>query len=105
MMGDERFTVDDLKFDDASLVRLEPRQVFEDTYTFKVKKEQISYADTEFMKPGGKYWIDLGERNCWWMYADEMDEGLTEDEMKERFRGREIVEWKPGCRLDFTAVE
>jgi hypothetical protein len=39
------------------------------------------------------------------MYADEMEDGLTEKEMKERLRGRGSVEWKPGCRIDFTAVE
>jgi hypothetical protein len=39
------------------------------------------------------------------MYADEMGEKFMEKEMKERLRRRGSVEWKPGRKIDVTAVE
>jgi hypothetical protein len=39
------------------------------------------------------------------MYVDRVDEMLSEKEKKKDLLGRcESVEWKPKCRVDFTAV-
>lgn len=102
---DDEWDQETREFEEASLVRLEPREVFETTYTFYVKEGQLRHSDTHYMKPGRMYWAELGERRCWWMYADEMEENLTEKEMGHRLRLRGSVEWKPSCRIDFMAVE
>jgi hypothetical protein len=34
------------------------------------------------MELEGNYWADLAEKKCWRMYADEMDEGFSEMEMR-----------------------
>jgi hypothetical protein len=43
--------------EDADLVRLSPGGRFENVYTFRVI-EGIKYADTHFMKDGGRYWLE-----------------------------------------------
>jgi hypothetical protein len=67
----------------------------------------MKFADTHFMKEGGDYWLESGKRKFWWMYEDEVvGEGLTEEEEKRRLlveKGR-VVEVKPDCGVDFTAV-
>ncbi len=101
----EDFDLRELEFGNSALVKMEPEMKFETSYTLRAKKQQYGYWDTEFMTPGDKYWAELGERKCWWMYADEMDEGLSEQEMREALGKRQSVDWQPDVRAKFTAVE
>lgn len=96
-----------VEFEDSKLVRLEPGETVETEYTFFVETgpDVVRRSDVQFMKPGNKYWVELGIRKCWWIYADEMKEGLTDLEMREVLRQRPSVEWKPTFKAEFTAIE
>jgi hypothetical protein len=80
--------------------------VSRNAYTFRVW-EGVKIADTHFMKEGGNYWLESGKRKFWWMFEDEVvDEGIITEEKKRSLvveRGR-VVDIKPECRVDFTAV-
>jgi hypothetical protein len=88
-----------LVHEDAVLVRLSPGS---DSLW-----EGVKIADTHFMKEGGNYWLESGKRKFWWMFEDEVvDEGIITEEKKRSLvveRGR-VVDIKPECRVDFTAV-
>jgi hypothetical protein len=105
-MQNEEFDKEELEFEDSKLVRLEPGETIETTYTLFVETgpNVVRRSDAHFMKRGNEYWIELGDRKCWWIYADEMNEHLTETEMREVLGQRQSVKWKPDCKADFTAV-
>jgi hypothetical protein len=91
--------------EDAVLVRLNPGGRFENVYTFRVW-EGVQSTDTHFVREGGRYWVESGERKFWWMFEDEVvDRELTEEEKRRLVveKGR-VVEVKPECRVDFIAV-
>ncbi len=94
-----------VEFENTELLRMEPGQMFETSYTLYVKRLTVRRSETDFMVPGDNYWAGLGKRKCWWMYADEMDDGLSEMEMRDALRKARSVEWKPDVRARFTAVE
>jgi hypothetical protein len=85
--------------EDVLLVRLSPGGgSFENVYIFCVW-EGVKFADT-------KYWLESGKRKFWWMFEDDVvDRGLTEGEKRMLVveKGR-VVEVKPECRVDLTAV-
>jgi hypothetical protein len=93
-------------FEDSELVRLEPGESFETAYTFRVVERPLSYerSDVKYMRDGGTYWMELGHRKCWWMYADDVGKDLTAKEIRELLGRREYIEWQPNCRVGFEAV-
>jgi hypothetical protein len=56
------------------------------------------------MSVGGKYFVELGKRKCWWMYANEMEEDLTDEERRNILGKPKTEIWKPDGRIDFMAV-
>jgi hypothetical protein len=93
--------------EDAVFVRLGPEGTFESTFTIGPKPRwgTRGVADTHRMKVDGKYWVDSRTRKYWWLYEDEIEESLTEEEKRKVIVERgNVVEVKPDCRLDFTAV-
>jgi hypothetical protein len=96
-----------LEHQDAILVRFNPGGSFENAYTFRVW-EGVKLVDTHFMREGGNYWLESGKIKLWCMFEnDVMDEGMiTEEEEKRRVMVEKwrVVEIKPECRFDFTAV-
>lgn len=102
----EEWDKEEVEFEDSKLVRLEARETVKTTYTLFVETgpNVVRRLDVHFIKPGNEYWVELGIRKCWWMYAEEMKEGLTEMEMREVLGKRQSVEWKPECKATFTAI-
>jgi hypothetical protein len=86
-------------------VRLEPGSKFESYYTFAVELTNAGFrrSDVHHMSVGGEYFLELGKRECWWMYVEEVREDLIEERRK-RLGKRKTVMWKPDRRIDFTAV-
>jgi hypothetical protein len=95
-----------LEREDEKLLRLDPGARCETLYTFAVEPKAggLRRSDVHHMSVGGEYFVELGKRKCWWMYVDEMDKGLTEEERRKILVKRKTVVWKPDCRIDFTAI-
>ncbi|CAO2650001.1 Nn.00g012930.m01.CDS01 [Neocucurbitaria sp. VM-36] len=98
---------EEVEFEGSKLVRLEPEDTVETAYTLFVETgpDVVRRSDVQFMRAGKGYWVELGVRKCWWMYAEEMDAGeMDERGMRDVLGKGESVEWMPGCKADFTAV-
>jgi hypothetical protein len=94
-------------WDDAQMLRLDPEGQFELPYVFTVKDKAggLRHSDVWQMKEGGVYFAEHGERRCWWMYVDEMEENLSEAERRQVLVTRGKAErWWPVGRFDFSAV-
>lgn len=97
---------EEVEFEVSKLERLEPGEIFETKYTFFVnpKPDTTRHSDVQFMKEGGKYFVEVSARKCWWMCVEEMREDFTEKEKRDLLRQRGAVQWNPPYRVDFTAV-
>jgi hypothetical protein len=58
------------------------------------------------MRKGGQYWVASEKRKFWWTLGDEIGKKtLTEEEKRILVVEKgSVVEVKPDCRVDFTAV-
>jgi hypothetical protein len=94
------------KGEDAILLYLKPGGKFESIYTFATTPKSGGWhrADTHSMREGGTYTIESRAREFWWMYAEDVDEGLSEEEKKAILTQRKCMSWKPDCKLEFTAI-
>jgi hypothetical protein len=93
-------------YEDAQMLRLDPKGQFRLPYTFTVKDKAggLRHPDVWQMKNGGVYFAEHGERQCWWMYVDEMEKNLTEMERRHVLVARGKAErWRPVGRFDFSA--
>jgi hypothetical protein len=95
---EDKFDAKTLERIDAELVRLNPGGRFDSVYTFSVKAE-LRHSDVHHMSVGGEYFVELGKRKYWWMYADEMEKDLTNEERRKMLGKRKTETWKPNVRL------
>ena len=95
-----------LDLEDTELVRLEPGQRFSTVYTVSVvpKAGGLRASDTKHMVPGNTYEITLMRRRWRWMFEDEMDGDIGENERRETLKRKEAVEWDVDCQVNFKAT-
>ena len=93
--------------EDTQLVRLEPGQTFETSYTFSVvpKLDGIRNSDVRNMVVGNTYVITLKKRRWRWVFEDEMPHGLDDEEARHLLRKRHAAEWSVDCTVRFDATE
>lgn len=105
LIGDD-WDEEAVTFEDSQLIRFQLGQKHSIPYTISVvpKVSGLSSSDVYLMVKGNTYEITLRTRNWKWMFEDEMEEGMSEEQRKELLWKREAVEWTEDCMVTFQAV-
>lgn len=91
---------------DSELMTLELEQEYFTSYTFqtKLKVNRIFPSNVYNLVRGKTCAIKLRNRVWWWMYENEMEEDLTEEERRQVLGQRNATRWKPDCMKTFTVL-
>lgn len=86
--------IDQSDFEDSSMIRLEPSQVFGTMYTFSVtpKLGGLRSSDVRNLNPGKTYYIMLRPQRWRWMFEDDMEENSIIDHKRQELYEQPLTE-------------
>jgi hypothetical protein len=92
------------EIDFTELVRLEPGQTLQKSYTFAVgpRAEGFGYSDIYNLEVGKAYELTIREQKWWWRFDEEMDLDSSDNERKETLFAQPATEWKPDNMITFV---
>lgn len=69
-------------------------------YSTERKTDGVFHSDSRSIRERRRHCIQSRTRKCWWIYAEDMDEALSEDEKKADLIQRECTRWKQDSKLE-----
>lgn len=92
---------------EEDLLRFEQGKAFQQSYTLSVeaKENGLLHSDTWNLVSGKTYRLTLRKSKWRWLYEDELEAAVLQDEAKLRsiLSEEPRVEWKPECRAEIFA--